>query len=278
MSFRGKAFAILEVSLYRFVALAIVQIGLLKIPGLIDWQRNTTGYSFTTGAVFILMTLLLLWITKRDLKNYGLNFTPLRYHLNIAGISFIPFVLAGIPLGFGVDYRRWDGSLIMAGTQIALLMAVALLLRRKASLFTLIGVSIFLIPGMRLAGPEIGKALASFLYFLVFVGFGEEILYRGYIETRLNEAFARPYRFIDVRWGWGTILSAFIFGLSHVGLVSFWIGETASLTWAWGFWTFFGGLVFSYIRQKTGSILAPAILHGGPQAVLTGVTALGFAV
>jgi membrane protease YdiL (CAAX protease family) len=30
--------------------------------------------------------------------------------------------------------------------------------------------------------------------------------------------------------------------------------------------TFFGGFIFSYIREKTGSIVAPAIVHGLPQA------------
>ena len=113
------------------------------------------------------------------------------------------------------------------------------------------------------------------MYYLVFVGFSEELLYRGYIETRLNEAFPRPYRFFDVDWGWGTIFGALIFGLSHVGLIAWLIREANTLTWAWGLWTFFGGLVFSYIRQKTGSILAPAILHGGPQAIITAIMALG---
>lgn len=36
---------------------------------------------------------------------------------------------------------------------------------------------------------------------------------------------------------------------------------------AWGLWTFFGGLLFSFMRERTGSVLAPAILHGFPQGV-----------
>jgi membrane protease YdiL (CAAX protease family) len=40
-----------------------------------------------------------------------------------------------------------------------------------------------------------------------------------------------------------------------------------ALTWPWGFWTFFGSFVLSYVREKTGSIVAPALLHGLPQAI-----------
>jgi membrane protease YdiL (CAAX protease family) len=279
MGTRAKILAIAEVILIRFGLLAIVQIGLLRIPGFMDWQLNTLGYPFTTGVVFILSTLLLLLITRRDLKAYGLNFENLHYHLGIAGTCFIPFVLIGIPQGLGVDYRGWSGAFILAALQIGLLFVIAWLLKKKASLglpTTAGALFLFVTINPALDGSSIGKAIAAFVYFLFFVGFSEEMLYRGYIESRLNEAFPRPYRFFDVHWGWGTILGALIFGLSHVGMIARLIGEANTLTWAWGFWTFFGGLVFSYIRQKTGSILAPAVLHGGPQAIVTTIMALGF--
>jgi membrane protease YdiL (CAAX protease family) len=38
--------------------------------------------------------------------------------------------------------------------------------------------------------------------------------------------------------------------------------------WGWVLWTFFGGFVFSYLRQKTNGILAPAVVHGLPQALV----------
>jgi membrane protease YdiL (CAAX protease family) len=39
------------------------------------------------------------------------------------------------------------------------------------------------------------------------------------------------------------------------------------LTPWWGLWTFFAGLVLGFVREKTGSIVAPTILHGLPQAI-----------
>jgi membrane protease YdiL (CAAX protease family) len=38
--------------------------------------------------------------------------------------------------------------------------------------------------------------------------------------------------------------------------------------WWWDLWTSFGGFVFSYLRQQTGRIIAPAIVHGLPQALV----------
>jgi hypothetical protein len=278
MEIQAKILTIVEVILVRFGLLALVQVGLLNIPGFMEWQLEVLGYPFTTGIVFILVTLLLLIVTRRNLKAYGLNFDNMRYHLDIAGVCFIPFVLAGVPLGLSVDYREWSGAFILAGLQIVLLFIVAWLLMKKVTMSTT-GVGVFFIfaaVNLTLDSASVGKAVAAFLYYLVFVGFSEELLYRGYIETRLNEAFPRPYRFYDVNWGWGTIISALIFGLSHVGIIAWLIGETNSLAWAWGIWTLCGGLVFSYVRQKTGSILAPAILHGGPQAIITAIMTLGF--
>jgi membrane protease YdiL (CAAX protease family) len=34
-----------------------------------------------------------------------------------------------------------------------------------------------------------------------------------------------------------------------------------------GIWTVFGGLTAGYVREKTGSVLPPAILHGLSQAI-----------
>jgi membrane protease YdiL (CAAX protease family) len=131
----------------------------------------------------------------------------------------------------------------------------------------LTAVGLIAIPSIQqAAGTANGHALAIFLAYAFFVGFGEEILYRGYMQSRLNEVFGKPYRFFEVAFGWGTIITALFFGLSHVGLIRWMLGMSGSLTWAWGFWTVFSGLVFGFVREKSGSILAPALLHGLPQA------------
>jgi membrane protease YdiL (CAAX protease family) len=106
-----------------------------------------------------------------------------------------------------------------------------------------------------------------FTTYAVFVGFGEEILYRGYIQSRLNEVFGRPFKFSGVAFGWGFLITNLLFGLMHVGVQRWILGLNMEVTFAWGLWTIFSGLVFSFVREKSGSIIAPALLHGLPQAI-----------
>ena len=146
-----------------------------------------------------------------------MNFENLRYHLDIAGTCFIPFVLASVPFGLGVDYRGWSGAVILASLQIGLLFGIVWLLKKKASLgLPATAGALFLFydhqPG---TGWQFGwQGRCCFCIFSVLRGSQAKNCYTaGHIETRLNEAFPRPYRFFDVDWGWGTILGALIFGL-----------------------------------------------------------------
>jgi membrane protease YdiL (CAAX protease family) len=41
----------------------------------------------------------------------------------------------------------------------------------------------------------------------------------------------------------------------------------ASLSWGWALFTTFSGLRFGILREETGSLLAPGIAHGLPDAV-----------
>ena len=162
MGTQAKILVIVEVILVRFGLLAVVQVGLLRIPGVMDWQLNTLGYLFTTGVVFVLFTLLLLFITRRNLKVYGLNFENLRYHFDIAGTCFIPFVLVGVPFGLGVDYQGWGGAFILAALQIGLLFVIARLLKKKASLglpATAGALFLFTAVNPALGGSLLGKLL-----------------------------------------------------------------------------------------------------------------------
>ena len=75
-----------------------------------------------------------------------------------------------------------------------------------------------------------------------------------------------PYRFLAAPWGWGTLLAALIFGLTHTSLLNptLW---GRGLRLPWGLWTAVGGLVFGFLRNRTGSAVPSAILHGLPQAI-----------
>ena len=102
-------------------------------------------------------------------------------------------------------------------------------------------------------------------------------MFRGNIQSRLNAAFGRPFRFWGVPFGWGLLITTLIFGFIHI-LNPFnpFLGKFDLYIW-WGVWTVFAGLTTGYIREKAGSVLPPALLHGSPQAIasLFGLVSLG---
>lgn len=253
-----------------FVLVPFLTLGLYRLlPHLESLQTETLGFPFPVFVYVVMVALALLAIAlrRKTPAECGIAITNLRYHLDIAAACFIPVVLANLPFGMGVDHTAWSGALILAALQIVLLFALGWILRKKPSapIVGLAAAVLILQPGA--AGSATTQAVVVFLTYALFVGFGEEILYRGYMQSRLNEAFGKPYTFFAVPFGWGAILTALLFGLTHVGVLRWILGLSTEVTLAWGFWTFFGGLVFGFVREKSGSILAPALLHGLPQAI-----------
>jgi membrane protease YdiL (CAAX protease family) len=97
---------------------------------------------------------------------------------------------------------------------------------------------------------------------IITTGFGEEFFYWGYIQPRLNELLGRPYRFGGIWFGWGLIVTSFLFGFIHsLNGVDFLHGHF-NLNWGWGLVAFVAGLGHGFLRERTGSILAGAVVHG----------------
>jgi CAAX protease family protein len=260
-----RVLAVVEVILVAFGIVPALAWGILRLlPAAEAWQKQAILY-----VVAMAVPLLLVVARRKWPAEYGIDFRHSRYHLNIMLTCFFPVALSAMAY-LVADEKSWLGALILTAVQIALLLVLAWLLRRKPSApeAVVLGAGMVLVPVLGQATASIaGQAIVAFLTYALFVGFGEEILYRGYVQSRLNEEFGRPFTFFGVSYGWGTIITAILFGAMHVGIYRWIIGFNTEVTLAWGFWTIFGGLVFSLVREKTGSILAPALLHGLPQAI-----------
>jgi membrane protease YdiL (CAAX protease family) len=102
------------------------------------------------------------------------------------------------------------------------------------------------------AGVSVPKDwLLLLVYHLLCVALPEEVFYRGYMQSRLNEAF--PKR-VNVFTGWvglGWLYTSFLFALGHF-VISL---RPEALA------TFFPGLLFGWLRDRTGSIVAPTAFH-----------------
>jgi uncharacterized protein len=264
---QSRITAVLEV-IFIFL-LTFLIIWALQIPSIDTWKSRVMQRPFLEYIVMIVVPLAFLVTTRRNFTAYGISVKNYKYHLDFVAKCFIPVALARIPFAF-LNWTRWDGALLLAAIQVALLFVIAWALSNKRPMSTTgMFCALFLVlsAAISLPGSSFGKAIVTFIFFLVFLGPGEEILFRGYIQSRLNVAFDRPYRFFGVNWGWGIIITSLMFGCMHI-LNPFnpFVGAY-DLIWWWGFWTFFSGLVYGFIREKTGSVAAPAILHGLPQAI-----------
>ncbi len=97
--------------------------------------------------------------------------------------------------------------------------------------------------------PRWGAMVA---YQFLYVGFPEELFFRGYLQQRFDDAFGRPWRLFGASWGPGLLLADLLFAGGHL-LVT---GDVARLA------VFFPGLLFGWLLAGTGALIAPMLFHG----------------
>lgn len=86
---------------------------------------------------------------------------------------------------------------------------------------------------------------------LLAVALPEEFFYRGYLQTRLEQATGSPWSFLGARFGWGFLLASVLFAAAHTIVNPQW----------WHVGIVVPALAFGWLRLRTGSILAPVLFH-----------------
>lgn len=86
-------------------------------------------------------------------------------------------------------------------------------------------------------------------YFVVALP--EEFFYRGFVQTRLRDAWPGGRKFLGARLGPAFWLTAVLFALGHLAIFQ-----------VWRLGVFFPALMFGWLREKTGSVMGAAFLHG----------------
>ena len=82
------------------------------------------------------------------------------------------------------------------------------------------------------------------------VALAEEFFYRGWLTGQLEAAWPPQARLLGVRFGRGALLANALFAAGHLLVLA-----------PWRLATFFPGLLFGWLRARTGTIGAPAICH-----------------
>ena len=104
-------------------------------------------------------------------------------------------------------------------------------------------------------GPATTEAMA---FQLTMPGLEEEPFFRGIFLLALNEALRGRVRALGIEWGWGAFLSSAMFGMAHAfgfedGVFSFDL-MTFLMTGV-------PALILVWLRERTGSLLLPILLH-----------------
>jgi CAAX protease family protein len=86
---------------------------------------------------------------------------------------------------------------------------------------------------------------------LLVIAFPEEAFYRGYLQSRLDEAWAPRWRVLGASVGPGLLVGAAIFALGHLATIA----VPARLA------VFFPAIVFGWLRARTGGIGASVAFH-----------------
>jgi len=275
-----KILTILEIVIVYMVLRALGTV--LRSTGIVQWELDHLGWSYAGSFVFVGIPLLVILLFRRNWVEYGFTLTGWQNNLDI-GIK--AYLVRMIPLGvflgaiiwLKMDYRNIPGGIVVAaGEVIGIVLMLWVLNRqqeakamvsRKSNVITVILLFLFPIMLALVMGKLSLIVVSTVVWQFFFSGFGEEIVWRGYVQSRLNQAFGRPMRMFGFQFGAGLIITSILFGLLHAfNTYDPEIGQT-SLSWGWAFFTTFSGLLFGILREKTGSLLAPGIAHGLPDAV-----------
>lgn len=266
-----RARAVVEV-----VGIVAITLGTLwlvsRFPGWRSWEQRVFGGQWV---VQILAFMVLPPLTARALvrRPASLNLGPDRLRrsfeagltaLAIAGpASGIAFPVLGI---LGWSPYSWRGGILLAAVYLACVPLTGLALRKlgpeegramRAPVVVVVFAAV-LAAGLVAAAltADAAPVVSRVLLALLVVGPGEELLFRGIVQTRLDLALGRPWRIWGAELGWGWIAASFLFGMAHL------LSPAAPWQGGWALWTFAAGLLFGYIRAKSGSFVASALVHG----------------
>ena len=269
---RGRS--IIEV-LAVFSVLHLITISLPGVSGLVRWEQRVLGWSYFTGFLMVLLPILAMILQKREFKLYGLTLRRWETGLDVGLKGYLYLVAPQILLTLlsteGAAYRHMDGSLVLS---VSMFVTLFLLLRRltgkKYKPFSstrvrlLVAAVLLAIP--MLVGAVYGrltlKVFSTILWQLVFGGFGEELFYRGYVQSAVNEEYGRPWSVEGVAFGPGLLVSSALYGLDRaLNTVRPWQG-VYRVSWSWGLFAFSVGVFYGFIREHTGDVVGSGVANG----------------
>jgi membrane protease YdiL (CAAX protease family) len=276
-SWRSRALALIEVC--AVFGLAHLTYRAFKHFTYLGEQEETSGLNYSAGAVLILFSLAAMLLHKSSLPDYGLKLTDWPQNLAtglIAGLLLAigAALMLAVRLVPPTAFQRPDlpTALVASAGYIVVTLFVLLALRRDgrlASRWLLAGCVVLLaaiwatpVVAAKVLHRDPLRALASLGWLVICAGFGEEVFFRGYVQSRINRVFGRPVRLLGVSCGLGLLVSALLFGVIHIlNTVDYFTG-CYEFAWGSGLMNVAAGMFLGLLRERTGSIVAGGVAHG----------------
>jgi uncharacterized protein len=234
----------------RILVEVLIVFGLATLLCALFWQLRRVAAFFNRNlhamiaAVFLYLPTALLMRRREDLTRYGLTVRPIGRGVSIfllASIVIFPLFAIGLCTYYQVVCAAAAGrpGLVLGWIKRVLPVRLRLLCKGFVGSWSH---ARFRLP------KDFGELL---LAQLLVVALPEEYFFRGYMQTRLEEVWPSGRRVLGQPTGWALLVTSALFALGHL-LVDF-----NGLRLA----VFFPALVFGWMRQATGSILAGVLFH-----------------
>ncbi|NNL15689.1 MAG: CPBP family intramembrane metalloprotease [Flavobacteriaceae bacterium] len=257
----------LIVPIIVWILIIVVFLNVRNIPYNFTDKDNVVLRYFVKFIITIILPLALIVLLFKDKRDFGIYFPKFSdsFKLSlrgyaIAGPAGITFLLIGL-LGWG--FQDWFGSITLSIVYFVALYFIPKVTKKLPTrdhkvepnnhirTFVILSLSTVIFAYFTYNYiPVVSKVL----YYIFIVGLGEELLFRGYLQSSFNRYFGKSFNIGNVRFGWGLILSSVLFGMMHALVV-------VPPLWPWALFTFVLGLILGFIREKDGSILSAVILH-----------------
>jgi hypothetical protein len=225
-----------------------------------------------TAGIFVIPTIILAIAFR--LTGRKVEWVPLLW----AGFAFLVYFLllrskGVIPSPHFVEglALNWIGkTLTIAGTIIMLCFLPNVSLRAAGVVWTqnkgslkpviLTGGIILIVTTVTalLVASTPNTSLENLLFQATMPGLDEELFMRGLLLLLFHQAFGKGLNIWGATTGWGFWLAVVIFGLLHG--VTFQDGELTVNIWAIA-GTGFTGFLLTWMRELTGSLVAPILFH-----------------
>ena len=144
---------------------------------------------------------------------------------------------------YALTLRDWP-----RGVRLALAAASVVLPLFCAGYFALHGFG----DGRWIASPLRWRFVRDAASQVLVVAYPEEIFFRGYMQTRLNDLFVRRVRVLGTPLSASVVVTSALFAVGHFVIHP----DPSRLA------VFFPSLVFGWLRERSGSVVASGLFHG----------------